>query len=137
MQSNTSDDGQWLTIVLPNGKDTDIRIKLAGVDSDVYRTAESKYINTAREKYLQGKGSLEGQQEAGIKVLAACTLEWEGITQDGQPVACKFETAYQLYKNSKLAFIREQVDQFINNRKNFLAVIEKNSESGQTGVSVS
>ncbi len=53
-----------------------------------------------------------------IDVLVACTLGWEGLGDKEGPLAFTPENARRLYIDYPV--IREQVDNFVGNRGNFL-----------------
>lgn len=119
---SASNEGAELAIYAPDGEKTDIVIRLAGVDSDVYRKASRKQ----RDKRLQnlqkrGKQKLTSAEldEEGIALLAACTLGWENLEENGQPLECTRENAERLYHD--YPDVRQQVDAFIGDRANFLA----------------
>lgn len=143
-----ADKGAWLVVTHPvTGADTDIRIKLAGTDSQRWQKAERAFTNK-RLAQLARKGNLtmsaEEVEARGVALLAAVTLEWEGLTLNGQVWQCSEENAKQLYRTQ--AWIREQADSFVAERANFFSsfdpveaveAVEGNSESGQSGASAS
>ncbi len=61
---------------------------------------------------------MEELEQNSIKVLAALTADWKHIIVDGAPLSCTKENATKLY--TRFAWIREQVDGFVNDRANFL-----------------
>ncbi len=53
-----SEEGKWLTIVDPDGNETDIEILLHGVDSKVFKSETLKirrYVNGQKEKGKKSK----------------------------------------------------------------------------------
>lgn len=105
-------DGALLT--QDNG--TPITIKLLGKDSDVF----VREINANSNRALKQRGkpqTAEAQRADAIRLLAKCTVSWNGIKVSGEALACTYENAVAIY--SKFAFIREQVDEFIAERANF------------------
>lgn len=99
-----------------------IKITLAGADSDIYRKTINKSVNKRVQRMKPGQSmpfTAEEQEESGITLLAACTLSWEGVLVDGQELPCDKENAKALYR--RFPWIREQVDQFIGDRANFLS----------------
>lgn len=62
--------------------------------------------------------STEGIEADALEVTVTCTVAWEGIIVDGERLECTPENARRVYK--RFAWIREQVDQFITTRRNFL-----------------
>ncbi len=99
-----------------------LKITLAGADSDIYRQFVNKTGNKRMQRMKPGQfrpPSAEEQEESGLSLLAACTLSWEGVVVDGQELPCSKDNAKTLYR--RFPWIREQVDQFIGDRANFLS----------------
>lgn len=95
-----------------------ITITLLGSDSAVYRKAQNKNLNRRLAK-RNVKLSAEELQAESIETLAACTVAWSGFfDKAGQPIACNAEAARALY--TRFSAIREQADNFVNDRANFL-----------------
>lgn len=106
-----------------------VRIKLKGADSDTYRALRNAAV---RKRLLRaapngGAGdpgaldpvaSFAEEEEDTCAILAACTLDWEGMFDaDGVKLAPTEENAKALYRNFLL--IREQADRWIANRALF------------------
>lgn len=92
-----------------------ITITLRSRDSEAYRAA----AHASADAYLRGSRPrradfLEADQ---IDLLAACTVEWDGVAFEGQIQPCTPENARKLYRMAP--FLRDQVDAFIHNRANF------------------
>lgn len=99
-----------------------IKITLAGADSDIFRQFTNKTGNKRMQRMKPNQfrpPSAEEQEEAGLGLLAACTLAWEGVVVDGQEMPCSKDNAKALYR--RFPWIREQVDTFIGDRGNFLS----------------
>jgi hypothetical protein len=116
------------------GKGLGIFITLAGVDSEAYVKASNRIaarranlnMTPARMKKVRAgrpvdvtEEDIGAQQDDGIQLLAAVTLSWEGVLVDGNEVACGQEQAVSLY--SRFPWIRQQVDEWVSERANFLA----------------
>ena len=127
-----ADQGAWLHLKHPNTGDLlyldadqlepskPIKIKLAGKDSTNWKAAEQADLDRRLDQAQRNnKLSVKAQdvERRGLKILAAVTLEWENVMWDGKPLSCSASTAEQLY-NAR-TWIREQVDEFVADRKNF------------------
>lgn len=124
-----SDEGAWLTLLHPKtnaplvdektGKEA--RIRLAGSDSEIYRSAQRKAQNKRlalprgrRNQFL----TAEELEAEAVDILSLCTLEFQDIVLNGETLVCTQQTAKNLY--IKFPWIREQVDVFIADRANYL-----------------
>ena len=99
-----------------------IKITLAGADSDVYRKTVNKNVNKRVQRMKPGQSlpfTAEEQEESGLNLLAVCTLAWEGVVVEGEVLPCTKENAKMVYQ--RFPWIKEQVDQFIGDRANFLS----------------
>jgi hypothetical protein len=118
-----SDEGAWLEAVDPvSGRPNGVRLKLAGMDSRSYRQAQREASNRrlslmARRgaKYRPRAEELEAE---ALSLLVAVTLDWEGISENGQPLACTPENVREVY--AKVPWLSEQADDFVGDRANFL-----------------
>lgn len=63
-------------------------------------------------------------EEDEIDLLAACTLGWDGIAENGKAVEFSKAAATDLYGKPELSWLRAQVREALDNRENFI------SESG-------
>jgi len=98
----------------PDGKPTDIFIKMVGIDSKTWRNI----IKRKERALLKMSYDEIAEVEDGYLILAEATLGWRGIESNGKPVEFSKKKAEQLYKNAP--YIRDQVDVFIANRSNFM-----------------
>jgi hypothetical protein len=103
-----------------------VTITLLGRDSDVFLKAE-RIIRNKRMDLLKkgGKFSAAEEDEEACETLARCTKAWSGIPTgwidgkaDPAPAECTFSNAAKLY--GRMRWVREQVDEFIGSRENFL-----------------
>ena len=101
---------------------TGVEITLAGADSDVYRRAQRTWANKQMDRLMKRRGnnpSVEEIEERSLDIMARCTLSWKDVEFKGKKLPCNYENAIMLYR--ELPWLREQVDEFINDRANFLA----------------
>ena len=114
-----ADDGAALHIVHPaTNVELGITIQLAGIDSAVHRRAVAAAANRRAKGGFRKQITLERVQEENIETLAACTLAWEGVRIDGKDIAFSHAAAVSLY--TRFPWLREQVEEFISDRANYL-----------------
>ncbi|MBF0394893.1 MAG: hypothetical protein HQL38_19630 [Alphaproteobacteria bacterium] len=96
-----------------------ITITLAGQDSEAWRKAQRAVSN--RRLAARGKSKLtaEDLEAESLAMLAQCTLGWTGVALDGKPLDCTQANARQLYE--RLPWVREQADDFVADRANYMA----------------
>ncbi|MBY0431697.1 MAG: hypothetical protein K2Q10_10905 [Rhodospirillales bacterium] len=123
--SRTAERGAVMTLAHPvnrqplaDGEGKPITITLAGQDSDVYRRAQRAI--TDKRLALRGRARLSAEdlEAEAVETLARCTLGWSGIVLDGKPLECGPASARALYQ--RLPWVREQADEFIGDRGNYL-----------------
>lgn len=95
-------------------------IMLVGADSDTYIKAQRKMLNERMNRNKKPDADVMFQQ--GIDLLVNCTVGWSGITTDNGKKDLPFtpDAARALYTNKSLPWVKEQVDEFVGNRGNFL-----------------
>lgn len=107
-----------------------LTIRLVGTESDIY----IKAINRNRDQNVdearrRAKWSADADDYKGARLLARCTLGWHGIPQgwvdgsgskDETPAEFTYDNALKLYQNRGVRWLREQVDEFIADRSNFI-----------------
>ena len=120
-----ADRGVEMTLKLLDGEPaeaedgTPVTITVAGSDRDVYHRAARVQRNQILEAKANGvEAGDDPVYEAWIDVLVACTLDWKGLADDNGPLPCTPENARRLY--DQFPVVREQVDRFILDRRNFL-----------------
>lgn len=101
------DDGSAQTITLI-GKDSDRFLKLARIQSD------KRIQATVRSRQPALTASVEKDD---IELLVNATLDWN-IVMGGQKPKAEAKNYREAY--SKFRWLREQVDEFVGNRSNFL-----------------
>lgn len=118
--ADKSEEGSVLTIVHPTeGFDTDIKIKLAGLDSHRYREHVRRIANKRMANKKNAKQTFEQLEHQTAELFAMLTIDWEGIEENGAELTCNFENAMRIYLDPNLKFLVDQVDEFVNERSNF------------------
>lgn len=116
--------GTWLTLRHPtNRKPLTMRVKIAGIDSNVYQKKTFELARRRQEETADGSGparlSAEDIHERNLELVAACVLGWENVKERGQVLEFKGEaSAIDLFK--RFDWIYEQVNLAIAERANFL-----------------
>jgi hypothetical protein len=114
-----ADEGARLHLVHPTtNEELGISLHLAGIDSAAHRRAVSIAANRRAKGGFRKQVTLEQVQEESIETLAACTLAWEGVRVDGKELAFSHAAAVSLY--TRFPWLREQAEQFISDRANYL-----------------
>ena len=109
----------WVTILHPvSGVETSMRIRLLSPDSERYRQIDNR-IRNATTKSMTKRGGLSAEElsESGLQLLIQATVGWENVIFDGQPIQFSPENVRTVYTD--FPFIREQVDRFLGDRRNF------------------
>ena len=131
--SGTANEGRNLTLLHPSDRTAlvgadgkQVTITLLGKDSDIFIKAE-RLIRNKRMDLLKkgGKFSAAEEDQEAWETLARCTVGWHGIPQgwvdgtaNGDVSDFSFANAVKLY--ARMRWVREQVDEFIGTRENFL-----------------
>ena len=112
-----------MDIVHPvTGENTGIKITLLSIDSDEYHKVsmrlQNENIKFARKN--RGKTTAEKLNSDALDLLVGVTVGWTGITDgaNDDPVPFSAENCRKIY--TELPFIREQVDEFLGDRRNFI-----------------
>ncbi len=99
-----------------------VTITLLGTDSKKWRKAEDavgdRRLKAASPRHGAAAKSMEEQRNDVAFLLASVTVSWSGLQNDGTDLECNLENAKKLYLAHP--FIREQVDSFLAERRNFL-----------------
>lgn len=96
-------------------------ITLLGADSEAYRERQralqrKRFDRMAKQRRMAI--SPEELEAEGLDLLVASTTGWGGLEQAGVPIPFSPGAARELY--AKRRWIREQVEEFIGDRANFL-----------------
>jgi len=125
-QFETGTEGEWLELLHPvtgevirDEDDAPMRIELVGKDSDEYRKAQ-RAITARRLKSRSRSKSFDADslEHEAIDLLVACTKGWEGIALDGDDLEFNKANCRKVY--AKYLWIKEQVDEFVDDRGNFM-----------------
>lgn len=99
-----------------------VKISLVCCDSAEYSNIHKRQVTDIADRASSRKGKIitgESAEKDKLDLLVACTKGWAGFTMNGAPFPYSPANARTLYTRYK--FIREQVDEFIHERGNFLA----------------
>lgn len=121
--------GVAMEVMHPNGLDPlkneegqPVTITLLGSDSEAYQTIARRLMNErVHRNRVAGrpmKDVAEEQARGDLELLAGATVGWSGIADANGPIAFSKEAAKLLY--TKYPWIREQADNFVGTRANFL-----------------
>lgn len=126
-----TDDGVPMTVVHPgtgmpylDDAGETVRIWLCGKDSKRYQKAQDEIVDRNIKAGKRLKVNAELLKQQGTELLAKVTTKWEGVTMQGQSLPCNFENAKNAYS---IPWLREQVEEFIEERANFLTNSSENS----------
>lgn len=100
-----------------------VTITLLGRDSTVAKKESKRrsqeMLNRAVRQGATRKISVDETIESAVSLLSKLTVSWSGFSKNGQPYDFSPENAESLY--SEFSWIREQVDEFVSDRQNFMA----------------
>lgn len=106
---------------LRDGAGNEAWIDLYSSDSAAARTCMR--AQSRRRLNVRGRVRLtpEELEADSVELLAALTVDWRLLSLDGEhlDVPCTPENARELYAEAAVAWIREQVDEFVGDRSNF------------------
>jgi hypothetical protein len=122
-----SNEGRECVIKHPDtGLDTDIKITVAGMDSDLFQEMNDDLKREVREKLKRGKEfelTPDEERERDYERLARATLGWSGVEEDGKAIPFSPETALRIYRDFPVIF--RQVLAFVGGEANFLPQSKK------------
>lgn len=104
------------------GAELPATVLIHGHDSDAYREAQISIQRDRLARMARQRGTPPDPEEVNaeaLQLLAACVQGWEGLQQNGQPLAYT-GTASALALLQAFPWIREQVDAAVHRRENFL-----------------
>ena len=118
----SANDGARLNLHHPiTNTPTGAWLQLLGADSDAYRAAV-RSLQRGRMKQLSRTRRVvvtpEDVESDALELLVVATTAWGGFATAGQPLTFTADAAKVLYKRH--SWIREQAEEFINDRANFL-----------------
>ena len=89
-------------------------IRLAGMDSTTYRKAANVISNRRTKGNRLTKMTVERLEADGLELICKCTLSWANLVIGGKVP----KTPEEIYEGRK--WLKEQADQFIHERANYL-----------------
>lgn len=104
------------TVLVQDGEE--MYIEVYGADSDVYRKAMRQYGNKQLNTRGKQKKTIEELEQVSTSLLAQITCGWK-VFIDGEWLEFSPAAVKALYTD--YSWIKEQVDEFVNDRANFLA----------------
>lgn len=96
-------------------------VELVSEDSSDYQAVFKRQLtDNVQRATKRGGGKMSGAQiqEDKLEILVSCTKGWEHLQLNGKEFPFTKANARELY--TRWPFIREQVDDFIHERANFL-----------------
>jgi hypothetical protein len=114
-------EGNPLTWESPSGE-APVTIALVCCDSPEYVRVHKQQVTDIAERATSRKSKIvtgDTAEKDKLDLLVACTKGWQGFTLNGAPFPYNAANARTLY--TRYRFIRDQVDEFIHQRGNFLA----------------
>lgn len=101
-----------------------VTLTLAGPEHQARKKLRIEHQRRVRAR-IQKAGKLvlddpESDAAAQVDVLVASTLGWKGLQRDGVEVAFSESAARELYEDKRLAWLREQVLNALDERELFI-----------------
>lgn len=117
---NTMDIAEIEIIHPATGLPLDMKISVMSPDSDEYRkiALQQQNDNIKNIRKNRGRKTAEKMAEEGMDLLVAITVGWEGLEENGQPIPFTPDNVRRIYE--QFPFIKEQVDEFAADRRNFI-----------------
>lgn len=110
-------------VLTQEGTNAPVTISLISADAPEYRALVHKQ-NNARIKEMRvarkGLGGItsESTDASNLELLVLATKAWSGIVENGQALQCTPDVIRYVY--TEYPWIREQAEEFVNERANFL-----------------
>lgn len=102
--------GAWIDIKAPDGRPTDIRIHIRGARSDAVRQVVERHQQAVAEAVRGKRPDFEALEKArDAELAAAAVIDWTGMEEGGQPLACTPETARRLLTHPGYDWLAAQV----------------------------
>jgi len=128
--------GKKMNLVHPDGSPTDHWVRVLGVDSDVFRSAQSDHhrltmeISERKESGEISSDEAEAEyNESWVGLLASAIVEW---SFDGE---CDTDTKVEFLREAPQ--IATAVNIFIGNRKSFFGIGSKDSTNSPSSKEIS
>jgi hypothetical protein len=120
--TKASNEGAWYTLKHPStGEELSGKIKIIGKDSTKFTQLSEEFKRKALEDMKSAKTMaqrMESAQEQSDAILAACTIDWDGMMLDGKDLPFTEANVKMIY--TRFSWIKEQIDTAIADRSNFL-----------------
>lgn len=120
--SRGAEEGYTLTLVHPKtGEATPVTITVLGADSETFRDKQREILRRRAERMNRTRKLTVAPEEAeadSLELLVAVISGWSGMTLDGAELPFSGENARMVLR--RFGWIREQVDQAVSDRANFL-----------------
>lgn len=97
-----------------------ITIDVAGMDSDAFRVRQRAITNKRLAGTARKPLTAEQLEEERIGTLVACVTGWSNIELDGEVLTFSRENVRRLLSRPKMSWVRDQLDEAIADRGNFL-----------------
>lgn len=97
-------------------------VDLLSADSEALKRHNSRIVDRAVRQQKQGQArSVEDIEADHVDRLVVLTKGWSLVDPEGEPIddACTPENARTLYSAPGAAWVRDQVEAFVNDRANF------------------
>lgn len=107
--------GAVCEIRYPDGSPSRLKIRVKGLDSDVYRRASKRHANQALDHIANRTIEKFNDEKETLQALVDLTIGWND--EDEDVPAFTPEKCLELYREAP--YVRDQVDGFIANRANF------------------
>lgn len=118
--------GMDIIIKDAEGNETDILVKVVGVDSKVFKLENGKLQVKLKQAERKGKELDPEEVESDYcRVIAKCTLGWENLSENGKDVPFSEDKAAEIYESYPL--IKAQVFAALFDRAAFLGNYASNS----------
>lgn len=112
-----SEEGVWVELLdIETGEPSGGFMLLIGAESAEFAKITHRMANAKAKR--RGPMTSETAEADNLDLLAACTMDWKGIEDAGEPVPFSREAARELYK--AYPSLRAQVDRAIGDRAAFL-----------------
>lgn len=96
-----------------------------------------KRIQTSADFRKTGIVDADLAEAQAINNLVACTVDWQGVAFNGEPLPCTADNARRIYADPGLAWLRAQVAEFTEEQANFLPKAGPASTATQSSSSAS
>jgi len=107
-----------------------ITITVKGADSKLYTRSHHEAVSRRLSKRL-GRGGMKLRSDEwdkdAMEILVKCTTSWSGIMLDGKKLEFTESNVRMVYTD--FPWLKEQVDEFVQDRGNFLGNLLKSSSA--------